>query len=148
MNSRISEKKEWARLLYIRESTLTQKEIAEKVGVTQKTLNLWINKENWPKLRQSFIVTKEEQLRRIYMQIDELNTCIYQREEGRRFAVKGEADTLVKLTSAARVLETEASIADIIEVSKRFLSWLKNFDFEKAKEFSALLDGFIRDQIK
>lgn len=144
---KLSEKKDWAKLLFTREH-ITQKEVALRVGVSERTMSLWVRKENWDKLRASIIVTKEEQLSRIYHQIDELNTSIFTKKEGERFASSSQADTLNKLASAARKLETEASIADIIEVSKRFLNWLRQNDFEKAKEISNLLDAFIKDLLK
>lgn len=144
-----SDKKEWAKLLYTREPVkLSQKEVARRVGVSERTMSIWVRNEQWDQLRYSIIVTKEEQLRRIYMQIEELNNAIFQREEGARFATSKQADTLSKLTTAAKKLETEASIADVIEVSKRFLNWLRQTDFEKAKELSFLFDAFIKDMIK
>lgn len=144
-----SEKKEWAKLLFTREPVkITQKELAKKVGVSERTMSKWVTNEGWEQLRQSVIVTKEEQLRRIYMQIEELNNAIFKRKEGERFASSKEGDTLNKLAAAARKLETEASIADVIEVSKRFLNWLRQSDFEKAKELSNLFDGFIKDAVR
>ena len=144
-----SDKKEWAKLVYTRDPVkLTQKEVAKKVGVSERTMSNWVNKERWDTLRQSIIVTKAEQLSRIYMQIDELNTAIFEREKGKRFATSGQADTLNKLAAAANKLETEASIADVIEVSKRFLNWLRQNEFEKAQELSNLFDAFIKDSVK
>lgn len=141
------QKKELAKLLFVSEY-LTQKEIASRVGVSEKTLSRWVADGEWRKLRQSLLVTKEEQLRRIYEQIDELNTAISQREPGKRYANTKDADTLSKLTSAAKNLETEASVSDIISVAKRFLTWLRPVDHEKAKELSTLFDAFIKEQLK
>jgi len=141
------QKKELAKLLFINEY-LTQKEIAARVDVSEKTLSKWVNEGDWRRLRQSYLVTKEEQLRRIYEQIDELNTAISMREPGQRYANTRDADTLAKLTSAARNLESEASVSDIISVAKRFLTWLRPNNTEKAKELSALFDAFIKDQLK
>lgn len=146
---KVDQKKELAKLLFIKEN-LSQKEIAEKVGVAEKTISKWVNanSEEWKRLRQSIIITKDEQLRRIYDQLDEITKCISQREDGKKYSIKGEADTIVKLTTAAKNLETDASVADIIEVSKRFLNWLRPVDLNKAKEISSLLDSFIKDQLK
>lgn len=146
---KVDEKKDFAKILFIKEN-LSQKEIAEKVGVAEKTISKWVNANNeeWKRLRQSIIITKDEQLRRIYDQLDELTKCIHSREEGKRYSIKGEADTIVKLTTAAKNLETDASVADIIEVSKRFLNWLRPVDLDKAKEIAAFLDSFIKDQLK
>ncbi|MBC7126206.1 MAG: DDE transposase family protein, partial [Bacteroidales bacterium] len=111
-------------------------------------LSRWVNQEDWRKLRQSLLVTKEEQLRRIYEQIDELNTAIAQREPGQRYANTKDADTLSKLTSAAKNLESDASVSDIVSVAKRFLTWLRPLDMDKAKELSGLFDAFIKEQLK
>ena len=141
------QKKELAKLLFISEK-LTQKEICARVDVSEKTLSKWVNVEDWKRLRQSLIVTKEEQLRRIYDQIDELNQVISKREPGSRYANSKDADTLSKLTAAAKNLESEASVSDIISVSKKFLNWLRPVDIDKAKEFSGYMDSFIKDQLK
>lgn len=142
-------KKEYAKLLYTQEN-LTQKEIAEKVGVSEQTITKWVNAENeeWKRLRQSIIVTKKEQLSRIYEQIDEINVSIRSREPGKRYADSKEADTLVKLTTAARNLESEASVSDAIEVGKKFLGWLKPLAPAKAREIAVMFDDFIRDLLK
>jgi len=145
---RNTEKKEWAKLLYLQPEKITQKELARKVGVSEQTMSHWIVAEKWDRLRQSIIVTKEEQLRRLYIQIDELNATIMCRPEGQRFSVKGEADTLNKLATAAKKLETEASIADIIEVAKRFINWIRITDLDKAKETSSLFDAFIKYTVR
>lgn len=143
----LQQKREWAQLLYTRENKL-QKEIAEKVGVSAQTINKWVQKYNWDKLKQSMLITREEQLRRLYMQLDELNTFIMGREEGQRFANSKEADAISKLAVAIRTLESEANIADIVEVSKRFLNWLRAISPEKAREIAAISDDFIREMLK
>lgn len=142
-----TEKREWAKLLYLKEN-LTQKEIAQKVDVTEKTLSKWVRTEKWEQMKASVIVTKSEELQRVYIQIRELNDFIFRRPEGERFANTKEADTLNKLTSAARDLESETSVADIIDVSIRILEWLRPIDFTKAKEVSNIFDTFIKDQLK
>jgi transcriptional regulator with XRE-family HTH domain len=142
-------KKEHARLLFTQEK-LSQKEIAERTGVSEQTVTKWVNANNgeWKRLRQSIIVTKKEQLSRIYEQLDEITQEIQKRDPGKRYASSKDADILVKLTAAAKNLETETSISEIIEVSMRFLNWLRPIDLDKAKDFSGYLDSFIKDQLK
>ena len=48
------QKKAWAKTLYTRE-TLTQAEIAERVGVSRVTVNNWIGKGNWEQDRKSVV---------------------------------------------------------------------------------------------
>lgn len=142
-------KKEHAKLLFTQEK-LSQKEIAERVNVSEQTITKWVNANNgeWRRLRQNLIVTKKEQLSRIYEQLDEITEEVQKREKGKRYVNSKEADILVKLTAAAKNLETETSLAEIIEVVMRFLNWMRPVDLEKAKEFSGYFDGFIKDQLK
>lgn len=142
-----SEKKEWAKLLYVKER-LSQKEVAAKVVVSTVTMNKWVKAGNWDALRQSMLVTREEQLRRMYMQMEELNTAIMGRKEGERFANSKEADILSKLTVSIRTLESEASIADIMEVAKRLLAYLRPVNAQKAQELALVFDDFIKDTLK
>ncbi len=148
MDLPIAQKKEWAKLLYLK-SDLNQKEIAEKVGVAEKTLSKWVNDEheNWELLKSSFIITREQELRRIYIQISELNTFISERPEGSRFATSKEADVLSKLASAAKSLEAETSISDTISVFREFSEFIKEVDFGKAKEFIVFQDAFIKHKL-
>lgn len=140
----IHRKKEFAKLLYVKEGVTMQKELAERVGVSEQTISKWINKENWQQYRASLIITKEQQLSRLYQQVTELNDFIMQREPGHRFANTKEADTLSKLTSAIRQLETETSLADAIEVLKKFIVHIRDTDFAKAKEITTLADGYLK----
>jgi transcriptional regulator with XRE-family HTH domain len=143
MNLTLAQKKEWAKLLYLKEK-VTQKEIAEKVHVTEKTLSKWVNLEKWETLKASITITKEEALRRIYMQINEINAAIQIKPEGQRYAKGSEANDLSKLCLAAKSLESEASISDVMEVFKRFICWVRPLNLEKAKEIIVLQDSFIR----
>ena len=143
----ISQKQEWAKLLYTKEG-LSQKEIAERVGTTTVSMSKWVKKFGWDQIKQSMLVTRDTQLSRLYAQLDELNTHIMSREPGARFAVKGEGDTIAKYTAAIRALETEASLSDIIEVSKRILIWLRPISPDKALEIARIFDDFIKDLLK
>jgi DNA-binding XRE family transcriptional regulator len=140
------QKKEWAKLIYVKERA-TQKEIASKVGISEQSLSKWIRAEKWEILRQSVVVTKEEQLSRLYMQITELNDLIMGRDKGCRFANAKEADTLIKLTAAIKNLETETSISDIIDVAMKLLAWLRGSDIQKAKELSIYIDRYIKEKL-
>ncbi len=144
-----AQKKEYAKTLYL-QGTMTQKEIADKVGVSKVTINKWVNdpSDNWEKLKQVLLITRESQLKRLYMQLDELNTNIMKRPDGEKFASSKEADTINKLTSAIQKLESEASIADIVSVGKRMFEWLRTIDAEKAKDLGNLFNDFIKDSCR
>lgn len=143
MNLTLAQKKEWAKLLYLKEK-ITQKEIAEKVGVTEKTVSKWVNIEKWENLKASITITKEDTLRRLYMQINEINSAIEKKPEGERYATGKEANDLAKLATAAKMLESEASISETMEVFKRFINWLRPLDLLKAKDIIVLQDNYIK----
>lgn len=142
----LKQKQDYAKLLYLK-TTMTQKEIAQKIGVTEKTLSLWVNKNDWEVLRASYTVTKEQELRRIYTQINNLNDVINDREDGKRYATNGEADILSKLASTARSLETETGLSSIVDTAIMFLDWLRPVDFELSQKVSDYFDGFIKDRL-
>lgn len=142
----IKQKKEWAKLLYLREN-ITQKDICEKVDISQRTLSLWVNKEKWSKMKNSIILTKSEELTRLYNQLREMNDFIESKDQGKRFPSKAEADTLTSLKTAIKAFENEASITTIVDVSIKLIEWLRPIDFEKSKEISNIFDQFIKYQL-
>jgi transcriptional regulator with XRE-family HTH domain len=159
-----ADKKEWAKLLFTKEN-LTQKEIAAKVGVSVQTICKWVKDEGWERLKTSIIMTKEEELRRLYEQLSELNKYI--KEVGNpivdtkktkeaqetvytyvKYATAAQSDTIAKLSAAIRNLETDISLADTITVAQKFINFLRPIDLDKAKEATALFDAFIKDSAK
>lgn len=142
-----TDKKELAQLLYTR-NDLNQKEVAARVGVTEKTLGNWIKDGLWNDLKKSLLTTKDEQLRHFYDQLSELNTAIKERDPGSRYADSKEADTLVKISAAIRNMETETNVGQIIEVAREFLNWMQADDLELAKTVTRLFDGFVKDKLK
>lgn len=141
-------KKEWAKLLYLK-SQLSQKEIAEQVGITEATMSKWVNdpKENWEIQKATFVVTKDQELRRIYQQISALNSAIELRVEGERYPTAKEADTLSKLAKAAQSLERDSSVSEVINVSIALTEYLLDTNPDKAKEFTGILDDFIKHRM-
>ena len=132
------QKKGYARTLYLKDN-LTQQEIADKVGVSRNTINRWIAAEKWEEMKQ--------QVASLHRQVAEINRVISEREEGKRYANAAEADTLNKLATAIKKMETDVGVADIISVGMKFINWLRPFDLDKSKEFLRLWDAFIKDSL-
>lgn len=147
-NLTIQQKKEWAKLLFIREN-LTQKEIAERVGVSAVTMNKWSKAGNWETLKVSITITKEEQLRSLYRQLAEINRIISERpvENGNRFATSAESDIISKLAAAINKMESDIGLADIVATFQGLLSWLRTFDISEAQRIAPILDGFVKTKI-
>lgn len=81
MGLKKTEQQEYAKHLFT-EKNLSQKEIASKVGVTEKTLIKWINENDgaWKKLKRSLTTTKAAQIKSYYDQLERLNQEIENRK--------------------------------------------------------------------
>lgn len=138
--------RELAKMLFIHES-LTQKEIAERIGVSEVTASKWAKLDNWDSIRVSITITKEEQLKNLYRQLSEINKTIAEREE-RKYATTQESDTISKLASAIEKMESDIGVSDIVSVGKKFITWLRKFDLKKAQDFTPMFDAFIKDNLR
>jgi DNA-binding XRE family transcriptional regulator len=70
-----TDKKEKARALFIN-SSLTAKDIAAQVGVTEKTLRKWRDDEGWENLKELKTITRSELLQDAYSQLKQINNEI------------------------------------------------------------------------
>lgn len=61
---------------YLSDRNFTQKELAEKVGVTEKTVSEWIRDLKLADKKRSLLVTKKSQLINMYNQLEKLNEDI------------------------------------------------------------------------
>ncbi|HLW09769.1 MAG TPA: hypothetical protein VKX35_05170 [Fermentimonas sp.] len=140
------QKKEWAQLLFTKEN-LTQKEIAERVGISQVTMSKWANEGKWEDLKVSITITREEQLKNLYRQLAQMNEAIAERE-GQRYPTPAEADTINKLASAIEKMESEVGLNDVLSTFKAFLTYLRKFNIEEAQRLVPLFDDFVKTKLK
>ena len=140
------QKKDFANSIYIGEY-LTQEEIAERVGVKRQTVSRWIKEGNWERHKVSITITREEQLKNLYLQLSELNAAIARKPEGERFANAAESDTISKISNAIKKMETDVGLADILSVFKSFVKWLRSYDISRSKEIVPLLDAYIKSKL-
>jgi hypothetical protein len=119
-----SDKQYLAKILFTTQK-LDQKIVAEKVGVSERTMSEWVNKFGWKKLRNRLLVGKEQILSDLYEELEEMNEAIRSKEKGKRYSDPKQADTKVKLTASIRNLETELSIADLVGAGSKFIKHLQ-----------------------
>ncbi|MBQ9231570.1 MAG: DUF1804 family protein [Prevotella sp.] len=141
-----TQKKDWARTLYLREN-LTQQEIADRVGVSRKTVNRWVGDGKWEEHKAGLTITREQQIANLYRQVAAINRTIEEKPEGERYASPSEADILSKLSSAIKKMEVEAGIAEIISVLMGFIDFIRPMDLDKAKEITRLADNYIKSKL-
>lgn len=63
---------DFAKILFVNEN-ISQKEIAGRLKVTEKTVGKWIKDNNWESLKVSMLVTKDNQLTSLYKQLETIN---------------------------------------------------------------------------
>ncbi|MDM1548715.1 hypothetical protein HX096_12715 [Empedobacter falsenii] len=78
MGLKKTQQKEYAEILFTRHN-LNYKQIEDKVGVTAKTIGKWADDENWNDRKKSLTVTKEQQIKSLYQQLDDIRTGIEKR---------------------------------------------------------------------
>lgn len=144
----MADKQYLAKILFTREK-LEQKLIARRVGVSEKTIGLWVEKFNWKALRNRLLVGKEEVLHNLYEQISNLNEAIQGNTEGQRYGDSKQADILIKYTASIRNLETELAIADLVESGIRFIKHLQQVGtIDQVMEVADLWNSFLQASIK
>lgn len=145
----LERKKEYAKLLYVEQGVTDQRELSRRTGISLTTINKWINANDfeWKRLRQSFLITKDQELRRLYAQLTELNDAIEKKDEGKRYADSKEADVIVKITSAIRQLEVDTSAADAMSVMKEFIPFTREVSPDIVSELIPVIDMFVKKLI-
>ena len=93
------EKKEQALRLFM-SGTRSQKEIADAVGVSERTIHTWIHRFSWNKLRLAAMQAPATIADNLSSQLVELQNAIAAREPGKRYPTSEEADIMRKLVAA------------------------------------------------
>lgn len=139
--------KDLAKILFVKDG-LTQKEIAARLNLSEKTVSKWVNENGgeWEKLKKSMLITKENQLSMLYDQLDFLNTDIKGRDY--KIATPKEADVISKLTSAIKKLETETSVGETVEVAKQLIQFVRQQDAAFANRLTGYCDAFITEKMR
>lgn len=131
-------------MLYM-QGQLTQKEIAAKVGASEKAIRDWKERYLWEQLRKSLLTSKAQLLGFFYTVLDKIKTKI-EAEEG--FGDTKLADMVVKYTAAIKNLETETSIAQLMDAGMKAHKHFQISDPEFALRFLNEYDAFIKEQLK
>lgn len=144
--ARLQQLRDYAKLLFTKEK-ITQKEIATRLDISEVTISRWSKADNWDALRINLSVTREERMMSTITQLTELDGAINKRGEGERYPSSKEADIRRKLVADLEALEIECGVREIVNVSVKFLDWLRKVDLNKAQELSDYFDAFIKEQL-
>lgn len=142
-----SEERGKARSLFLT-GQYSQKEIAGMCGVSEKSIRLWKEEEQWDAHKLSLLTTRENQLRNLYKILENVNdNTLEDIDAGRRVNPK-DADAVIKYTAAIRSLEMETSIADKVEVGTALINLVRREDADAAKVITKWFDIFLQQSIK
>lgn len=144
------ETKELARLYFMRGET--QKSIANKVGVTEKTVSRWVDKEGWAEKRAAENITRPELVNKLLITINKLIEQVNESDDPD--LISGLGDKLSKLSTTIEKLDKKANVVDAIEVFMAFGKWMQyrsSFDSEITPELLRAInkyqDLYISEQI-
>lgn len=139
-------KKEHAKLLYTKENITNQKELAERTGVTEKTIGKWIEEGNWRKLKQNIVLTRQEQYANLMEELERMNDYIKELPTG--FADSKLADTRRKLIKDIKDLEAEEiGVSETISVMVNFLEYVRKRNHFDAINIANHSDLFIKSKL-
>ena len=143
----ISQRKEWAKELFVKDN-LTQKAIAERVGISENSLSKWAIEGNWKDMRTSLLATRSTELRRLYNQLALLD------QQNLEFLTDDDPDTnpnydaVCKLTNSIKKLEIHTGVGEMIETGMELIKFISAEDLELAKQITTWFDLFIESKIK
>lgn len=140
-----AQKKDLAKALFLNTSS-TQQEIADQVGVDRRTIARWA--KEWQDLKINYMQTRESRIRSTLMQLEQLDHTIESRDEGARYPSAKEADIRRKLTADLEALEQDASVREVINVSRGILDYVRQVNLDHAKMLSDYMDSYIKEKIK
>jgi transposase len=120
MANKKSEEKKLAFELFMCTS-LSQKQIADNVGVAEKTLSSWANNEEWDKLKMAKYSTDHE----ILLGLQELlKLQVLDNIEKKKAGTftKNDADCLVEITKTIDTLQNGISLRIYVQVLEEFMN--------------------------
>lgn len=143
MGVKKEQEKEFAKLLFLQGES--QKEIAGRINVSEQTISRWVRENKWEDLKKSLLTTRTHQITQLYNQLAWINADIANRKI--KVALPKEADAISKITSSIQRLEVETSIAEYVEVGRKFINFLRPINLKLAKETVEYFDAFISQHL-
>lgn len=137
---------EHAKLLFLAEK-ITAKDLAEKVGVSEKTIGDWIREGKWDRLKRNTFLTRQEQHAKLLEELERMNEDIAG-ADGLGYADAKQANARRLLVRDIKDLEAEEhGTSDIISVLIAFLEFSRKRDPQLAKTISHLSDLYIKSKL-
>jgi len=126
----------------------TQKDIAQSIGVAEKTVNRWVKQEDWEGLKKAALAAPAIIVNHLYSQVVELQNHIAAKEPGKRFPTTQEAEITRKLINSISKLGMGQSLSNQVQVMKSFAGYIGDTDSEFAEKFTDYFAYYTRSYDK
>ncbi len=139
-NLTVSERKRWARFLYVKKATPIS-EVAHELNTDEATIRRWITEGQWDTVRKSLSISKSVQLEYLYQIAEGLTMKLAGNDPNPK-----ELDQLMKYSAIIKNLDTENSVYGIIEAAEVFTEWLYKRNKPLAQTFVKEFDKFVKER--
>ena len=143
----MTEKKQLARHLYLT-SYKTQRQIAEEVGVSERTVYNWIHESAWHKLKVASYTAPATICDNLCSQLVELQDHIATREPGKRFPTPQEAEVTRKMVLSIATMKKTPSLSMSMQVIESFKDFARPFNKQFSRQLSHYAGRFLSKQSK
>lgn len=134
--------KDFAFTLYC-QSTPT-KEIAERVGTTERTVQRWAEAGAWATMRDGLTTARTQQLMLLQAQLTKIMTDVNSRTEP---ITKEELSILKTLTASMKVIDNRTGISEIVPLMISFTDFIRKYFPElPVAKITEAIDAFIKTQ--
>jgi hypothetical protein len=134
-----------ARELYLN-TFMTQKEIADRLNVTVKTICDWKDEGNWEALRAAKKVTKAALISNYYTILYTMQEQIASRDIPDNVPTSKEADIMAKIGSQIEKIDKQSSLQDYILAFEEFLEFMLERDPELARKIAPYQYEFLQQK--
>ncbi len=136
---------ELAKILYLQ--NYSQKDIAERLDVSEVSVSTWKKKGQWDNLKTNLLNSRHERLGELYNELAEFNLMV-KSKEGYKICDSKEADARRKLIADISELERKYNVGQTISIGRDFIQFVQGIDSTQAKQILALYDAFINNVIE
>ncbi|MFM2385688.1 MAG: hypothetical protein RL660_445 [Bacteroidota bacterium] len=136
-----------AKELYL-QTNKTLEEIAAIVQVNRGTVSTWCKAENWEAIKNAQSQTPERVVQAMFAELEQLNSYIANKPEGKRYADSKESDARNKIILSIKRMQTQIALPQYVAVLVRFLEYLQKANIDLSKQVATIANDFLNDQVE
>ena len=141
-----SSERELAAQLYMY-TNMSQKEIAERIGVTEKTIGQWKDLEKWDDMKNAFLSTDRQTIVDLQILLRKQAEKNVEKQKDGSFK-KEDADTMLELARTIDTLQGGIPLRMIVQVMDEFISSIPAKDQKLRKQVANLQMVYLLNKAK